>query len=174
MTKTFEDILREMPEDDQREFYNTSYRFLKSIFRHFGNEGEEAVMAAVQGVLGETWGGELVMRKLTGEIHVVPTTITLTVNRAIWESNPHSPKINTIKIVRRIGGFGLKMSKDFVERAIDTGHAKLNIELFMGTTPELLKDMLEGRESATLDHLMNECSHYLYEMKQYGITGEVF
>lgn len=163
-----------MPDDDQREFYNMSYRFLKSIFRHFGNEGEEAVMAAVQVVLGETWGGELVMRKLTGEIHIVPTTIALTVDRKIWNTNPHSPKIDTIRIVRRIGGFRLKMAKDFVEQAIDTGHAKLKIEFFMNAELDLLEDMMKGRESEILDHLMNECSHYLYEMKQYGITGEVF
>lgn len=175
MSKSIEEQLQELSEDSQGEFYNTSYRFLKSTTKHFGSESETLIFEALQKVLGQEWANQLIMKKLSGDIHLVPEYLSIQVNSFIWDeaqTASMSPKINTIKAFRKITGMGLKESKDSIELAVDTGSIKVKIPQFMYENKQMLQEMQSGNFSVELEHLINECNQLLYSMKQYGVMGE--
>lgn len=176
MTKSLETQLQELDEDSQIEFCNTSYRFLKSVSSHFGSDGEALVKEALRSVLGDEWINQLLIKKLSGEINLLPEFFKIHINSHVWDESVESglsPKLNATKAFRKITGRGLKDSKDYIELAMDKGMVKVSIIQFMWANPEDLKEMAAGGLATELGHLLDECSLLIYQMKQYGVIGEI-
>ena len=173
MTKTAQDILRDLNEHEQKEFYNISYRFMKSSIKFLGSEIEEKLAEAISSVLGPEWSGELVMRRLTNNLHVVPKQLTLTLDHRTWEDQNPRPKITVIKLIRNIAGIGLRDAKDLAELVIERGYARSPIDRFMGINPDLLESFKMGEDPVALEHHINSCNRLLYDLKIHGVVGEV-
>ena len=86
--------------------------FIKSLCETYGHDRGMAVWDQIRAVLGDRAASDIFLGMLTQEYHTVSIT------------RIGSYKIEAIKLVRHITGFGLKEAKDFVEDVSDRGQVK--------------------------------------------------
>ena len=86
--------------------------FIKSLCETYGHDRGMAVWDQIRAVLGDQAASDIFLGMLTQEYHTV----------SITRIGPY--KIEAIKLVRHITGYGLKEAKDFVEDVSDRGQVK--------------------------------------------------
>lgn len=86
--------------------------FIKSLCDTYGHDRGMAVWDKIREVLGDQAAGDIFLGMLTQEYH----------NVSIARIGQY--KIEAIKLVRQLTGYGLKEAKDFVEDVSDRGQVK--------------------------------------------------
>lgn len=86
--------------------------FIKSLCDTYGHDRGMAVWDQIRSVLGDRAAGDIFLGMLTQEYHNVSVT------------RIGQYKLEAIKLVRQITGFGLKEAKDFVEDVSDRRQVK--------------------------------------------------